>query len=206
MKRLMLLTLVTLLALGGTGQAQTHTPLDSAKKKEKVTICHRTGSNTNPYVLIRVSKSALKAHARHTGDIIPAPAGGCPACAHRRRPGGTALTATLTGAAEAPGPGDPDGSGQATIRLTAGEGRLASSSARPASPSQPRARTSTSALQAARASFSYPRRATGSASGCVTVPRRSSRRFLPTRAALRQHPHVRLPRRSDPRPTLHLTH
>ena len=35
--------------------------------------------------------------------------------------GGVPLTATLTGAAEVPGPGDPDGSGFATLRLNPGQ-------------------------------------------------------------------------------------
>jgi hypothetical protein len=46
----------------------------------KVTLCHRTGSQTNPYVMITVSTSAIPAHTKH-GDIIPAPAAGCPAVA-----------------------------------------------------------------------------------------------------------------------------
>ncbi len=46
----------------------------------KVTICHRTGSVNHPYVTINISRDALPAHAAH-GDIIPAPAGGCPAVA-----------------------------------------------------------------------------------------------------------------------------
>ncbi len=48
--------------------------------KGKTTICHHTGSQSNPYVMITVSNRALAAHARH-GDIIPAPAGGCPTAA-----------------------------------------------------------------------------------------------------------------------------
>jgi hypothetical protein len=36
-------------------------------------------------------------------------------------PGGRPLSATLTGAAEAPGPGDPDGSGVATITVNPGQ-------------------------------------------------------------------------------------
>jgi hypothetical protein len=38
--------------------------------------------------------------------------------------GGRPLSATLTGAAERPGPGDPDGAGTATIRVTPGLGRV----------------------------------------------------------------------------------
>jgi hypothetical protein len=46
----------------------------------KTTICHATGSETNPYVTITISDHALPAHDRHQNDedIIPAPGGGCP--------------------------------------------------------------------------------------------------------------------------------
>ena len=37
---------------------------------------------------------------------------------------GRPLTATLTGAAEVPGPGDPDGAGTATIRLNQGKNQV----------------------------------------------------------------------------------
>ncbi|MEO8285486.1 MAG: hypothetical protein ABI670_03505 [Chloroflexota bacterium] len=55
---------------------------------EKVTICHRTGSSQNPYVQITVSSNAVPAHSGH-GDLIPAPAGGCPAVAGTATVGGT---------------------------------------------------------------------------------------------------------------------
>jgi hypothetical protein len=45
---------------------------------DKVTICHATGSSKNPYVMITVSVNGLNGHDKHSGDIIPAPAGGCP--------------------------------------------------------------------------------------------------------------------------------
>ena len=50
------------------------TPL-SAAPAEKVTICHATGSTTNPYVRITISENAVEAHRGHQGglDIIPAP-------------------------------------------------------------------------------------------------------------------------------------
>lgn len=38
--------------------------------------------------------------------------------------GGRPLTANLTGAAEAPGPGDPDGTGSAVITLNQGQGEV----------------------------------------------------------------------------------
>ena len=44
----------------------------------KVTICHATGSKTNPYTMITVSVNGLNGHDKHKDDIIPAPQGGCP--------------------------------------------------------------------------------------------------------------------------------
>jgi len=43
------------------------------------------------------------------------------AAAQEREQGGRRLTATLTGAAEVPGPGDPDGGGTAVITLNQGQ-------------------------------------------------------------------------------------
>jgi len=52
---------------------------ESAKVNGKITICHKTGSASNPYVEITVSVNALKhGHTAAKGDIIPAPADGCP--------------------------------------------------------------------------------------------------------------------------------
>ena len=48
---------------------------------KKVSICHATGSESNPYAHITVSENAVNGnggHASHEGDLIPAPAYGCP--------------------------------------------------------------------------------------------------------------------------------
>ena len=65
--------------------------------QDKTTICHATGSDTNPYVEITIANPALPAHGRH-GDLIPAPAGGCPAT---QQPAGT-LTEDATPPAASP--------------------------------------------------------------------------------------------------------
>jgi hypothetical protein len=91
---------------------------------DRVTICHHTGSPTNPYVMITVDRSALPAHRRH-GDIIPAPTGGCPALTPP--PTGTAsttpsitVTATrvATGTATATAAASPAATGTATAKVT----------------------------------------------------------------------------------------
>lgn len=55
-----------------------HNPNHNPGPPEKVTICHATGSQSNPYVTITVDADGLNGHGDHSGDIIPAPQGGCP--------------------------------------------------------------------------------------------------------------------------------
>ena len=45
---------------------------------DTITICHATGSASNPYEEITVSVNGLNGHIGHTDDIIPAPIEGCP--------------------------------------------------------------------------------------------------------------------------------
>lgn len=49
-----------------------------ASSDGKITICHATGSSKNPYNEITISEDGLNGHDKHSDDIIPAPAGGCP--------------------------------------------------------------------------------------------------------------------------------
>ena len=58
-------------AMGSVGAAvlPAGAPAYASQYKEKVTICHRTGSKKHPFVTIRVSQNAVKAHLRH-GDAL----------------------------------------------------------------------------------------------------------------------------------------
>jgi hypothetical protein len=59
-------------------KAEQHTVKVFTKEDHKVTLCHLTGNGS--YVLITVDKHSLKhGHTTEKGDIIPAPAAGCPA-------------------------------------------------------------------------------------------------------------------------------
>ena len=49
-----------------------------AKDNEKVTICHMTGSENNPYVRIKISVNALDEHMINHGDSGVDADGNCP--------------------------------------------------------------------------------------------------------------------------------
>jgi hypothetical protein len=74
-------TLVPLVAFGGVGLAK-NSPSASeyqypGANQYKVRICHYTHSKKHPWVIINVSKSALKAHLKH-GDVLLPTGTTCP--------------------------------------------------------------------------------------------------------------------------------
>lgn len=76
-------------AVPGTGHAQTG-------GNDKVTLCHQNGNGSYETITVSVS-GAENGHAKHDGDIIPAPAGGCPAGSPTGSPRGKVLVCHLTG-------------------------------------------------------------------------------------------------------------
>jgi len=107
----------------------TLTPAPTTTPPTKITICHKTGSTTNPYRRITVSSRAvtnpnspagkvLRGHMGHTGDILMPGAAACPSGTQTDQ--GVKLTATL-----APVQG-ASGSGSATVTIQIGMSRLCS--------------------------------------------------------------------------------
>jgi hypothetical protein len=105
----------------------TLTPAPTTTPPTKITICHKTGSTTNPYRRITVSSRAvtnpnspagkvLRGHMGHTGDILMPGAAACPSGTQTDQ--GVKLTATL-----APVQG-ASGSGTATVTIQIGMSRL----------------------------------------------------------------------------------
>jgi CHRD domain len=145
---------------------------------KKTTICHWAGKK---YVKIAVGTRALKGHMHHARDVIPAPAE-CPSePASLTRSGGRPLTATLTGAAEVPGPGDSNGTGTATLRLNPGQGKVcfvltAKDITLPASAAHIHVGATGSAGDIV-VGLAAPD-ATGIAGGCVSAPRATVKAIL----------------------------
>jgi hypothetical protein len=67
----MVLATLTIAACGSSGIA-------GQLNNGKITICHATGSATDPYAEITIDFSELNGHSTHTDDLVPAPVGGCP--------------------------------------------------------------------------------------------------------------------------------
>ena len=97
---------------GTTATGTTATGTTSTTEGKKVTLCHKTGSKSHPWVKIRVSKNAVKAHMRH-GDMALGANGDCP-----KTPGaggGTtsgATTGATTGTSTQQGHGKGKGKGK----------------------------------------------------------------------------------------------
>jgi hypothetical protein len=103
------------------------TPQPTSTPPAKITICHRTGSSTNPFRKITVSSRAwtnpnsgsgkiLRGHMRHTGDMILPGASSCPAGAAK-----TGQTVKLTANLQPVSGATGSGSATVTIRLNKDE-------------------------------------------------------------------------------------
>ena len=114
----LLVFMVPVLVLAGAALAVANAGTSASRA-----ICHRTSSAKTPYVKMNVSARALRAHLKHSADIIPAPRGGCPGSVLSAARGGTVFNVTMTGEAESPA-GDPVGTGAATVRMRAGQGQV----------------------------------------------------------------------------------
>jgi hypothetical protein len=104
------------------------TPQPTATPPAKITICHKTGSSSNPFRRITVSSRAwtnpnsssgqtLRGHMRHSGDMLIAGAAACPAGTAKPSQG-VKLTANLQPVSGA------TGSGSATVTIRLGKGEL----------------------------------------------------------------------------------
>ena len=62
-------TVGTLVATAGVGFARDSVGAKQYQYGQKVTICHHTHSTKHPFVTIRVSPNAVKAHMKH-GDTV----------------------------------------------------------------------------------------------------------------------------------------
>jgi hypothetical protein len=94
-----------------------------ARVQSTSTICHRTASKATPYVKVRVSGNVLRAHGKHSADIIPAPAGGCPKTVLTPTSGGRDFRVALAGDLESPA-GDQFATGTAVFHVRAGQGQV----------------------------------------------------------------------------------
>lgn len=114
----------------GTGPCPSSslTPEPSSKPPAKIEICHKTGSEKNPYRRITVSSRAvtspsspsgatLRGHLRHEGDIIAPGATQCPSGS-----GSTSQSVKLT--AELRSVSGASGSGSATVTIRVAKSEL----------------------------------------------------------------------------------
>ena len=84
----LLATVAALLVASATVAHAVDEPID---EDEKVRLCHRTGSDANPYVLVEVPPNEVAGHVDHPEDIIPPSTG---SAARTIRPRSSMRTAT----------------------------------------------------------------------------------------------------------------
>jgi CHRD domain len=147
------------------------TPQPTSTPPAKITICHTTGSSTNPFRRITVSSRAwmnsssasgrtLRGHMRHSGDMLIAVASACPAGA--AKPGqGVKLTANLQPVSGA------TGSGGATVTVRLGKGELCHTLTVPGLTNVTAAHIHRGSTGAIVVPLTAP--TSGSSSGCVSV-------------------------------------
>jgi len=68
MRKKVLATAFAIAMLAGIGSPLLATGAADAKPADKVTICHATHSEKNPFVIITVSENAANAHDNHQDD------------------------------------------------------------------------------------------------------------------------------------------
>jgi len=103
------------------------TQVASSSSFASTAVCDLTTSKTKPYQRVTAtSVKQLKTYLGKAGDIVPAPKS-CPQTLLSPTAGGTAIGVTMVGVTEMPDLGDPDGSGQVTLRLRQNQGQVCQS-------------------------------------------------------------------------------
>ena len=150
------------------------TPTPTSTPATKITICHKTGSDANPYRRITISSRAvtnpssmsgklLRGHMRHTGDVLMPGVTPCP-------PGtqtggqGVKLSANLQ-----PVQGAMSGSGTASLTIRVGLARLCHTLTVSGLTDVEAAHIHLVSTKAIVVSLTTP--TTGTSSGCATVER-----------------------------------